>query len=141
MNLHFERLQAAHIPLMVPLVQDSNPTQSPALLQERLQQMFASPCYLCFGAFENGELIGVSGAWLSTRLYSGKQIELDNVVVKAARRSQGIGRRLMSYIYDWARRQGCLTCELNSYVHNGGSHKFYFNEDFQIIGYHFQKRL
>jgi hypothetical protein len=33
------------------------------------------------------------------------------------------------------------TIELHTYVTNHRSHKFYFYQDFKILGLHFQKRL
>ena len=34
-----------------------------------------------------------------------------------------------------------MTVELNTYVTNDRSHKFYFNQGYSILGYHFQKEL
>jgi hypothetical protein len=42
---------------------------------------------------------------------------------------------------DWARQHKCQSVELNTYVQNPRSHKFYFNQGHSIIGYHFQKKL
>lgn len=40
-----------------------------------------------------------------------------------------------------ARERGCETSELNTYVNNHRSHKFYLNEGYVIKGYHFLKKL
>ncbi len=81
----------------------------------------------------------MTGGWLTTRLYSGKQLELDNVAVIEQYRSSGYGSKLLEYIEAWALNQNCLTVELNAYVSNSRSHKFYYNQGYNILGFHFQK--
>ena len=93
--------------------------------------------YQSFGWFDGEELIGVSGAWVTERLYSGKQLELDHVVVNPKLRSQGIGSTFLAEIESWAKAHDCLTVELNTYVRNAASHKFYFDKGYQILGFHF----
>ncbi len=41
----------------------------------------------------------------------------------------------------WAKNNDCKTIELNTYVQNEKSHKFYFNQGFHILGFHFQKYI
>lgn len=69
----------------------------------------------------------------------GKQLEIDNFIISSAHRKRGIGEQLTKYICEHARKIGCDTCELNTYVSNTSSHKFYMNQGFIILGYHMQK--
>ena len=139
--MEFRLLTVADSEAMMPLVADLNPDLDRNLLSERLAEMFTYGNYHCFGLFDGRELVALSSGWLTTRLYSGRQLELDNVVVKPERRNQGVGAELNRHIEDWARRNDCLTCELNSYVTNAGSHRFYFRQGYSILGYHFYKQL
>ena len=81
------------------------------------------------------------GAWTTTRLYCGKQLELDNVIVSSNYRNKGIGAELGAYVEDWARQNDYLTVELNSYVTASSAHKFYFSQGYKILGFHFYKPL
>ncbi|WP_010521416.1 GNAT family N-acetyltransferase [Aquimarina agarivorans] len=106
-----------------------------------INEMFTYTNYVCFGFFVSDELIGLTSGWTTTRFYCGKQLEIDNVVIDAAYQSKGYGRIFESEIKEWCSKRDYDTIELNSYVFNSRSHKFYFNQDYKIIGYHFQKKL
>ncbi len=137
----FHLLDFSHIRLIMPLVVELNKKDSYEVQQARLERMFSMSNYQCFGWFDGEELIGVSGGWITERLYSGKQLELDHVVVNPKLRSQGIGSTFLAEIENWAKAHNYLTVELNTYVRNAASHKFYFDKGYQILGFHFQKKL
>ena len=133
-------ISPADLSTILPLVKTLNPTIDEALLARRLDEMVGQG-YQCAGAYDGGMLIGVCGIWVATRFYCGKYLEPDNVVVHPDYRSRGVGQTLMAWVYDYARSLNCEVVELNSYVASPRAHKFYFNEGFQILGFHFQKRL
>jgi GNAT superfamily N-acetyltransferase len=124
---------------ILPLAVELNPDIKPDVISQRLHDMLHSSNYLCFGGYLDDELVGVCGAWVTVRLYSGKQIELDNGIVKASLRSQGFGKAFLEFIQNRAIENGCNSIELNSYVTNALGHKFYFGNDFKISAFHFQK--
>ena len=111
------------------------------MLAARQLDMFELETYRCFGIVKNNQLIAVSSGWLTIRLYSGKQLEIDNVIVNPSVQSTGIGAQFLNEIETWATKNGCDTIELNTYVENSRSHKFYFNMGYEILGFHFQKKL
>ncbi|MDP4262828.1 MAG: GNAT family N-acetyltransferase [Bacteroidota bacterium] len=90
---------------------------------------------------ENDRYIGVAGFWLSTKLFCGPYVELDNVVVAASHRSKGIGHLLCNVVEEKARQYGCNIAVLDAYVHNERAHQFYFREGYIIRGFHFLKKL
>lgn len=137
--MNLEILTQEQIPDILPIVAAVNHQTDEATLKTRLEEMFGYENYLCFGLYENSELIAVSSGWTLTKLYSGKQLELDNFAVTEEKRCQGIGKILAELIEEWAQRRGYLSIELNSYVTNARSHKFYFNQGYTVIGYHFHK--
>ena len=139
-NLEFKLLEKKDYPLIVPMVAELNPSVSHELLNERFQEM-AGQGYECLVAVQEDEIVGVCGMWITTRLYCGKQIEVDNVVVSPSVRSQGLGKKLMQWVYDYANSIDCETVELNTYITNSKSHKFYYNEGFETLGLHMQKKL
>lgn len=126
---------------IIILAKQLNPLISFEELSARQKEMFTFEHYHCFGLIEQGQLIGMSSGWISVRLYCGRQLELDNVIISNQIQSKGYGKAFMDLIRDWAKEADCKTIELNTYVQNAGSHKFYFNQGFSILGFHFQKHL
>lgn len=126
---------------IIKLAIQLNPNISMEELGDRQEKMFTFENYHCFGLIEKGQLVGMSSGWVSVRFYCGKQLELDNVIISNQFQSKGYGRAFMELIEDWAKEANCKTIELNTYVQNVGSHKFYFNQGFSILGFHFQKHL
>lgn len=110
-------------------------------IQLYLNQMFGQPNYICFGVFLNEKLIGISSGWTTVRFYSGKQLEVDNVIIDSNVQSKGIGKQFFQFIENWAKENDYKTIELNTYVQNSKSHKFYFNLGFSILGFHFWKNI
>jgi GNAT superfamily N-acetyltransferase len=123
------------------LVKQLNPNLEEETLCERLEAMFKCSDYKCFGLFEEGHLIGLSGGWTTVRLYAGKQLELDNVIIDNKLQSKGYGKWFFEAIRNWAVENEYESIGLNTYVENHRSHKFYFNEGFKILGFHFEKLL
>lgn len=141
MDIDFRILKVRHIEDIVPMVQKLNGNMvSDEVLKERFFQMF-SQNYECAGMYLNNKLVGICGLWFCTRHYSGKSVEPDHVYIEESYRGQGLGKQFFSWIYNYAINKGCEAVELNTYVTNASSHKFYFNEDFKILGYHFLKKL
>ncbi len=140
-ELSFELLSINNLDDILDLTQLLNPNIQIETLKKRQQEMFEMENYKCFGVYDKGQLIGVSGGWITVRLYSGKQLELDHVIINPQIQSSGVGAKFMSFLEKWSKESECETIELNTYVGNGRSHKFYFNQGFEIIGYHFQKHL
>jgi len=103
--------------------------------------MFEFETYTCFGVFVNDQLVGISSAWTTVRLYSGKQLEVDNVVIDNLHQSKGFGKLFFEFIEDWAKKNEYKTIELNTYVQNSKSHKFYYNLGYSILGFHFWKHI
>jgi GNAT superfamily N-acetyltransferase len=90
---------------------------------------------------EENKCIGVAGFWLSTKLFCGPYVELDNVVVAASHRSKGIGHLLCVAVEEKAKESGCKIAVLDAYVYNERAHQFYFREGYIIRGFHFLKKL
>lgn len=140
-NLKLAFLTNKNIVEIAKLGQQLNPKLSIEKIESYLNEMFSFGNYNCFGLYQNEKLIGVSSGWTTIRLYCGKQLELDNVIIDNQLQSKGLGTYFFELIEDWAKQQNFDTIELNTYVQNSKSHKFYFNKGFDIIGYHFQKKL
>lgn len=141
MELAFNKILKKDISLVLPFVQELGDYQvDKALLAERFEEMFEQN-YECFGVYFQEQIIGVFGMWFMTRHYAGRSCEVDHVFIKPEYQSKGLGKQIFKFIFDYSKKKGCETSELNSYVHNFKSHKFYMNHDYVIKGYHFLKKL
>ncbi|MFT5704005.1 MAG: GNAT superfamily N-acetyltransferase [Rickettsiales bacterium] len=97
--------------------------------------------YQMIGAYIEGELVGISGYWILTRFYSGKYVQVGNMVVNKNHRNLGIGKNLLQFIENEGKKQGCQHFILDSRMDNKKSHEFYLREGFEIMGYHFMKDI
>ena len=137
----FNKILKEQIPQILPLIQKLGNYQFPdVVLQSRFEEMFEQN-YECFGIFYEEKLVGVFGLWIMTRHYAGRSLEPDHIYIEEEYRSKGFGKELFRFIYEYAEEKGCETSELNSYVSNYRSHKFYLNQGYEIKGYHFLKKL
>ncbi len=123
---------------IIPLIRILNPTVPETTLKKRLEEMIIQG-YQCAGLYLDDQLIGICGLWLTTKLYVGKHIEPDNVFILPEYRRQGLGQRLLEWIYNYGVSQGCIASELNCYIHNKTGNAFWEQEGYVKIGYHYQK--
>lgn len=132
----------AEFEALYPFIAQLNKDMTREIFEQRLEPMLARG-YRCAGVFDDttGECLGICGFWIGWRFYCGKYVDLDNFVVSEAHRSRGVGKILFRWIEALAERESCAVSVLDSYVTNPASHKFYFREGYQILGYHFVKRF
>ncbi len=97
--------------------------------------------YFQAGVFHKEKCIGISGVWIGHKLWCGKYLEVDHIVILEKERSNGIGKGLMDFLKEWAREEQCTSIGLDSFTYNTASHKFFFKEGFHIKGYHFVHEL
>ena len=140
-ELTFEILTVENIAEISVLGKQLNPKMTLEQIQNLLKEMFTLPTYRCFGLFLNKKLVGISSGWITVRFYSGKQLEVDNVIIDNSLQSNGFGKQFFDFIENWAKENSCETIELNTYVQNSKSHKFYFNLGYSILGFHFWKHI
>lgn len=139
MNISFKAINKDEILSILPLLYKANSTTPQNILKERVLEMANYNTYECVGVFDNDKLIGISGLWYSIRHYSGKSVEPDHVIIDDAYRGKNIGKQFFNWIYKYTKSKGCEAVELNTYTGNRKSHKFYYNEGFEIYGFHFVK--
>lgn len=111
------------------------------ILKARFNEMMDQNHYECVGIYTEETLIGIAGLWYCTKHYSGKTAELDHIYIEENHRNKGLGNEFIDWIIGYIKSKGCVTAELNTYVQNYPSHKFYYNKGFKILGYHFLKKL
>ncbi len=122
------------------LLQQLNPTVTEAYLDSVLDDMIAHR-YFMVAIWDGDRCIGLSGIWVATKIYSGKYLEMDNVVVDKEYRSKGVGNLLTEHIIEFAKENGVRTIMLDAYRENEKAHNFYERFGFIKRGYHFLKFL
>ncbi len=91
--------------------------------------------------FENNTCLGLSGYWIGNKLWCGKYLELDNIIVNSKHRSKGVGKLLFDFLHEKGKQENVSMLALDSYTHNFKAHKFFYNEGFSPKGFHFIKVL
>lgn len=140
-DLEFKLLSIKNIASITDLGKELNPKLSVKEIKDSFTEMFTFDNYRCFGLLKEDLIIGISSGWITHKLYSGRQLEVDNVIITSTIQSKGYGKTFFQKIEEWASINDCNTIELNSYITNSRSHKFYFNLEYTIIGYHFYKEF
>jgi len=125
---------------LFPLVKQLTPTLTKKRYTELLKVMCANN-YRMTCAFIGKKCIGLSGFWINTKIYSGKYVEIDNLVVAEEYRSSGVGKLICDWIIVKAKEENCETAMLDAYVENSAAHRFYFREGYKVRGFHFIKNI
>jgi GNAT superfamily N-acetyltransferase len=124
----------------VRLLDALNPEMPPAVVRKRLESILAAhPHYQLAGAFDGEVLTGVCGAWIATKIWCGRYLEIGNLVVDPERRSSGTGTALIRHFGTLARELDCKVITLDSYTSNHASHRLHHRLGFEIWGFHFIK--
>ncbi|MES2544450.1 MAG: GNAT family N-acetyltransferase [Bacteroidota bacterium] len=126
--------------LELEIIQQMYPKMTMEKYQTFLSEMVPHN-YTQIAVFENEKCIGITGCWFSTKLWSGKYLEMDNFVVHSDYRSKGIGKMLTDYVEQKAIDLGCTNIVLDAYTSNFAAHRFYYNQGYEPKGFHFVKIL
>ena len=110
------------------------------LLKSRLEGMIPLG-YQCIGVYDGTKLIGICGVWQLNKLYAGKHLEPDNVMIDPTYQGQGIGNRIMQFLFNYAKEIGCEGTEVNCYSSNTRGMKFWQDHGYKPLGYHLVKRF
>jgi GNAT superfamily N-acetyltransferase len=137
-DIHF--IPKENLDSIIPLLELLNPETASEVLIQRLNDVKKTD-YQCVGVYDRSKLIAISGIWILNKIYAGKHIEPDNVIVHPDYRSKGLGKILMNWIHDYAIKIGCLTSELNARIVNESGVRFWKRMGYEIVGYHFIKSL
>ena len=79
--MEFGELTINDSAIIIPLAHKLRPAADSSQLSGYLAEMFDLPTFHCFGLWQEGKLIALSFGWITVRFYSGKQLEVDNVIV------------------------------------------------------------
>ena len=104
---------------------------------EMVDRMRESDNYRLAAVLDGERVLCVAGYRISEFLAYGKVLYVDDLVTDENARSGWLGGRILGWLSDEARRNGCDQLHLDSGVQRGDAHRFYFREGMKIINYHF----
>ena len=96
--------------------------------------------YRVAAVFDGGEPRAVAGYRIGTNPVSGRHLYVDDLVTAERWRSHGYGQQLNDYLVQKARDAGCGSIQLDSAVHRGDAHRFYFREHYRDDDLSFRRR-
>jgi GNAT superfamily N-acetyltransferase len=90
---------------------------------------------------DGGRVVAVAGYRISTNLFCGRHLYVDDLVTAESERSKGHGKALLGWLRALAVEEGCDVFHLDSGVQRKRAHQFYQREGMELAGYHFSERL
>jgi GNAT superfamily N-acetyltransferase len=90
---------------------------------------------------DGGRVVAVAGYRISTSLFCGKHLYVDDLVTAESERSKGHGKALLAWLRTLAVEAECDVFHLDSGVQRKRAHAFYLREGFELASYHFSERL
>jgi len=90
---------------------------------------------------EDGRVVAVAGYRVSSNLFCGRHLYVDDLVTAESARSKGHGRALLAWLRARAVEEDCDVFHLDSGVQRKRAHAFYLREGLELAGYHFSERL
>ncbi len=88
-----------------------------------------------------GEVMALAGFRFIEMLAWGRSMYVDDLVTAAGARSNGYGGRLIDWLVELAKKEGCAQFHLDSGVQRHGAHRFYLQKRMDIVAYHFAMNL
>lgn len=92
-------------------------------------------------ATHDESVVGCAFFRQETRLFTGPMVYVDDLVSDENTRSKGVGHALIEWMSDFCKSKGVKHLVLDSAVHRGKGHKFYFREGFTITSFNFKKPI
>ena len=100
------RLEPAEFDAAFALAQALRPHLTPPMFTERIAHQVDRLGYELYGAFADGDLVGLAGGRAMMSLHRGAHYYLDDLVVAESGRGRSIGRQLLGAVEDDARARG-----------------------------------
>jgi len=88
-----------------------------------------------------GRVVAVAGYRISTNLFMGRNLYVDDLVTAAGERSKGHGHELLAWLRGIAVANDCRYLHLDSGVQRKRAHQFYLREGLELGSHHFSARL
>lgn len=119
-----------------PFVSQLYPSMTQQECVARFDAIMAQGNYYLLLATLDNVHIGMCGLWLGTKLWCGKYLEVDNLVIDTQHRGNGISTKMLNFIIAHAKKQDCDAVALDVFQHNASANALYDKAGFEAPGYH-----
>lgn len=124
---------AAAYPVMCQLFED--------LDRDEFDAFFDDDRYRLFALWEDGDVVGLAGLSVRPVMHHERHVWLHDLVVDEARRGQGYGSRLLSFVESWAAEAGCDLVALATSPGREAAQGLYDDRGYDRWGYVYERRL
>jgi GNAT superfamily N-acetyltransferase len=108
----------------------------------RLLKDMTSAGYRLFALKDQERIVALAGISVGTNFYYGRYMWVYDLITTLSERSKGHGERLLSFLEDLARTEGCDTVALSSALHRKDAHRFYEDRmGYERVSYVFKRPL
>ncbi len=135
-----EALSDGEIAATFPVMKQLRPHLDEGDYLETVRRM-QSTGYRIATVVEDGQVVCVAGFRAQENLYCGRHLYVEDLITDHSARSRGHGQRMLGWLTDQARGDGCGQLHLDSGVQRSDAHRFYLREGLTIFAYHFHKEL
>jgi GNAT superfamily N-acetyltransferase len=111
-----------------------------AAFSEQIARQYAHG-YRLLGAYMDERIVGLIGYRATENLIYGRFVYVDDLVIDASERQQGLGAFLITAVRNEATRLGCQHLVLDTGLHMALAQRFYFRQGLLARGMHFVQPL
>jgi len=122
-----------------PVMRELRPHIAEDHFLSRVRSQEKSGYQLCF-VEQSQEVVAVAGFRVGENLAWGRFLYVDDLITLPSHRSKGLGSSLLSWLREFAVKEGCVQMHLDSGVQRKDAHRFYEREGMSISSFHFANR-
>ncbi len=130
----------ADIAAIIPLLQQLY-NHPEAELKAHIRTMLEEQYQLLHATDEDGTSLAAVGYRIGRRLYCGRYLHVDNLVVDVSQRGKGLAGTLIAHLKEIAEKEGCDVILADSYISNTPAHNLFRQHGFHVRGFHLKYDL
>jgi GNAT superfamily N-acetyltransferase len=86
-------------------------------------------------------VVAVAGFRIGENLAWGRFLYVDDLITLPSHRSKGFGANLLSWLREFAAKEGCVQMHLDSGIQRKDAHRFYEREGMSMAAFHFVEHI
>lgn len=142
MSTTIRAARAEDAPALATLLAELGYPSSAGQAAARLANLQGYRCAVAYVAERGGAVCGLATVHAHVALNRDEPaVQLTLLVVAAAVRGSGAGKRLVQAAEEWARQQGALRLVVSTAVHRAGAHAFYETLGYALTGRRYARLL
>ena len=123
-----------------PVIVQLRPTYTEEQFLAQAKKQFLAGYQLAY-IEANNKVSAVAGYRYLETLAWGKFLYVDDLITDATSRSHGLGKQLLNWLMDEAKKQDCQQLHLDSGVQRLDAHRFYQRENLSFSSQHYAIEL